>query len=102
LAKGEKEKQMLWMVLGIAAASLTMFGFVPQIIKMWKTHSANDVSGLTLIQFGAGVALWMLYGIHLEDFIIIGANATSLATLIIALGFYVKLNNGIQKKRGWK
>ena len=90
---------MFWMVLGIAAASLTMFGFVPQIIKMWKTHSANDVSGLTLIQFGAGVALWMLYGIHLEDFIIIGANAVSLATLIIPLGVYVKLNGGIQKKR---
>ena len=97
--QGEEEKQMFWIVLGIAAASLTMFGFVPQIIKMWKTHSANDVSGLTLIQFGAGVTLWMLYGIHLEDFIIIGANAISLATLIVALGSYVKLRDGIQKKR---
>jgi MtN3 and saliva related transmembrane protein len=86
--------------LGVAAASLTMFGFVPQIIKMWKTHSAKDVSGLTLIQFGAGVTLWMLYGIHLKDFIIIGANAVSLATLITALGFYLKLNRGIQRKRG--
>jgi MtN3 and saliva related transmembrane protein len=97
--QGERKKKMLWMVLGIAAASLTMFGFVPQIIKMWKTHSAKDVSGLTLVQFGTGVTLWMLYGIHLEDFIIIGANAISLATLIIALGFYLKLNDGIQKKR---
>jgi MtN3 and saliva related transmembrane protein len=90
---------MFWTVLGIAAAALTMFGFVPQIIKMWKTHSVKDVSGLTLVQFGVGVALWMLYGIHLKDFIIIGANAISLATLIIALGFYVKLNGGIQRKR---
>jgi MtN3 and saliva related transmembrane protein len=90
---------MVWMVLGIAAAALTMFGFVPQIIKMWRTHSVKDVSGLTLVQFGVGVALWMLYGIHLKDFIIIGANAVSLATLIIALGFYVKLNRGIQRKR---
>jgi MtN3 and saliva related transmembrane protein len=90
---------MLWMVLGIAAASLTMFGFIPQIIKMRKTHSAKDVSGLTLVQFGAGVGLWMLYGIHLRDFIIIGANAISLATLIIALGFYVELNRGIQREK---
>jgi MtN3 and saliva related transmembrane protein len=90
---------MWWMVLGIAAALLTMFGFVPQIVKMWKTHLANDVSGLTLIQFGVGVTLWMLYGIHLRDFIIIGANAVSLATLIIALGFYVNLNRGVQRKR---
>jgi MtN3 and saliva related transmembrane protein len=90
---------MLWMVLGIAAASLTMFGFVPQIIKMWRTRSANDVSGLTLIQFGVGVTLWMAYGIHLEDFIIIGANAICLSTLIIALGIYVKVKGSIQKKR---
>jgi len=91
---------MVWMILGIAAASLTMFGFVPQIIKMWKTHSAKDVSGFTLIQFGSGVTLWILYGIHLRDFIIIGANAVTLATLIIGLGFYLKLNRSIQRKKG--
>ena len=93
---------MVWIVLGVLAASLTMFGFVPQIIKMWKTHSAKDVSGLTLIQFGAGVTLWMLYGIHRKDFIIIGANAVSLATLIIALGYYVRLNRRAQAKRKGK
>ena len=90
---------MWWTILGIAAASLTMFGFVPQIIKMWTTHSAKDVSGLTLTQFSAGATLWMLYGIHLQDFIVIGANAISLATLLIALGLYRKLNQGTQLKR---
>ena len=91
---------MSWTILGIAAASLTMFGFVPQIVKMWKTHSVKDVSGLTLIQFSVGATLWMLYGMHLEDFIIIGANAISLATLLLALGLYLKLNQGIEPKRG--
>ena len=90
---------MVWTILGVAAASLTMFGFIPQIIKMWKTRSVKDVSGLTLIQFGVGVLLWMLYGIHLQDFIIIGANAITLATILIALGFYLKFNHGIQRKR---
>jgi MtN3 and saliva related transmembrane protein len=88
---------MVWQILGVAAASLTMFGFVPQIIKMWKTRSVKDVSGLTLLQFGVGVFLWMLYGIHLKDFIIIGANAITLATIIIALGFYLKFNHGMQR-----
>jgi MtN3 and saliva related transmembrane protein len=90
---------MVWTVVGIAGASLTMFGFVPQIIKMWKTRSVKDVSGLTLVQFGAGVALWMLYGIHLRDFIIIGANGVSLVTLLIALIFYLKVNQGIQRRK---
>ena len=88
---------MLWTIIGIAGASLTMFGFVPQIIKMWKTHSVKDVSGLTLVQFGAGSALWMLYGMHLQDFIVIGANAMSLAIILIALGLYLRLNRSIQR-----
>jgi len=90
---------MGWAILGVAGASLTMFGFIPQILKMWKTRSVKDVSGLTLIQFGAGVTLWMLYGFHLRDFIIIGANAVTLATLMIALGFYLKLNRGVERKK---
>jgi MtN3 and saliva related transmembrane protein len=89
---------MVWTIIGVAAASLTTFGFVPQIFKMWKTGSVKDVSGLTLVQFGAGVALWMVYGIHLRDFIIIGANATSLATILTALGFYLRINQGIRRR----
>jgi MtN3 and saliva related transmembrane protein len=90
---------MVWTIVGIAAASMTTFGFVPQIVKMHKTHSVKDVSGLTLAQFVVGVALWLLYGIHLHDFIIIGANAVSLAVLLIAVGLYLKLNHGIQRKQ---
>jgi len=77
---------MVWTIVGIAAASLTMLGFVPQIVKMWKTQSVKDVSGLTIVQYIAGAALWVLYGIHLQDFIIIGANAISLAIVLIAGG----------------
>ena len=90
---------MWWTILGITAASLTMFGFVPQIMKMWTTHSVKDVSGLTLIQFSVGAMLWILYGIHLQDFIVIGANAISLVTLLIALGLYWNLSQGIQLKK---
>lgn len=81
---------MRWAIIGIIAASLTMFGFVPQCIKIWKNKSAKDVSLITLIQFSIGVTLWILYGIHIKDYIIIIANATSLTTLLIALGLYLK------------
>jgi len=90
---------MVWTIVGIAAASLTMSGFFPQVIKMWKTRSAKDVSGLTLIQFMVGAAFWMFYGIHIHDFIIIGANAIAFAILLIAVGLYLKFNRGMQRKR---
>lgn len=79
---------MYWYLIGILAALLTTFGFVPQIIKMHKTRSSKDVSLATLCQFSAGVFLWMLYGIHLGDAIIIMANVTSFLILVAAICVY--------------
>ena len=55
---------MFWKIIGLAAATLTTFSFVPQIIKIIKVKSFRDVSLFTLFQFAAGVSLWALYGIH--------------------------------------
>jgi MtN3 and saliva related transmembrane protein len=82
---------MLWTCIGITAALLTMFGFLPQVIKMKKTKSAEDISGVSLIQFSIGAALWILYGTHLGDAIIVGANSISLVITLMALALYVKL-----------
>jgi MtN3 and saliva related transmembrane protein len=81
---------MFWTIIGSAAATLTMFSFVPQIIKAAKTKSVKDVSLITLLQFLVGVLLWTLYGMHLKDRIIILANVVSLANLIILLWLYFK------------
>ena len=79
---------MNWYLIGISAALLTTFGFVPQIIKMHRTRSSKDVSLATLYQFSAGVILWTMYGLHLGDIIIIAANAISFMTLVIAIIFH--------------
>ncbi len=81
---------MIWHFVGTGAALLTMFGFVPQIFKMVKTKSVKDVSLGTLIQFSIGVLLWMIYGMHLNDIIIIVANAVIFFTLIVTLVLYYK------------
>ena len=80
---------MEWTVIGFTAAFLTMFAFVPQIIKIIKTKSAHDVSLGTLIQLGAGVSLWIVYGVHLKNAVIVVANLVSLLSLVvIVLLFY--------------
>lgn len=81
---------MLWRLVGLTAAFLTMFSFLPQIYKIFKTKSAKDVSPITLIQLSCGVSLWLLYGVHLKDVIIILANAVTLISLIVALSLYYK------------
>lgn len=79
-----------WYAVGAVAAAFTSFGFVPQIVKMWQTKSVRDVSPITILQFIAGVALWVVYGIHLRDPVVIIANLVSLAIMITALLLYFR------------
>lgn len=81
---------MLWTIIGVSAAILTMFSFIPQIIKVFKNKSAKDVSVTTLLQLSLGVSLWIAYGIHLRDKIIILANGVTLISLIILLYLYYR------------
>ncbi|MCU0631412.1 MAG: SemiSWEET family transporter [Methanolinea sp.] len=78
-----------WFFMGVVAALLTTFGFVPQILKMYRTRHVKDVSPLTFIQFLAGVGLWALYGMHIGDPIVTVANIVTFGTLVIALLLYV-------------
>ena len=79
-----------WYAVGAVAAALTSFGFVPQILKMWRTKSVRDVSPIMIVQFIAGVLLWTVYGVHLRDPVVMAANLVSLATLIVVLLLYFR------------
>ena len=75
----------LWMMVGIVAASLTSFGFVPQVRKMWVTKQVKDVSPATMFQLGIGNSLWLLYGVYRNDWVIIGANIIAISIFIVGL-----------------
>lgn len=79
---------MIWTIVGLSAAALTTFSFIPQVIKIARTKSAKDVSLATILQLALGVSLWLVYGIARRDLIIILANAVTLIILIILLEHY--------------
>lgn len=79
---------LFWEFIGITAAVLTMFSFVPQIIKVWKNKSAKDVSLLMILQLSLGVSLWIVYGVHLKNTTIIAANSITLLSLFILLSLF--------------
>jgi MtN3 and saliva related transmembrane protein len=78
----------MWTFIGVSAACLTMFSFFPQILKILRTRSARDVSIITLLQLSLGVTLWIAYGVHLKDPIIITANSVTLLSLGFLLFLY--------------
>ena len=66
-------------ILGLVAGTLTTLAFLPQLLKIWQTKSAKDISFNTLIVFNLGIFLWLIYGIYLNALPII---LTNLFTLI--------------------
>lgn len=80
---------MIWTIIGIIASITVAFGFVPQIIKGVQTKRLDDVSPSMYVLIIAGMILWILYGIHLGDFIIIAANVAglSLSSTVLCLRY---------------
>ena len=79
-------------LIGLVAGTLTTIAFVPQLLKTWKSRSAEDVSLGMLVTFCAGVALWLLYGWLTGALPFIAANVV---TLILALAILMlKLRYG--------
>lgn len=81
---------MNWEIIGALAAALTTFGFVPQMVKIYRTKSVEDVSLTMLVQYCIGLFLWMVYGIYLKNDILIISNLVSFSTLVLTVGMYLK------------
>lgn len=45
--------------LGCVAATCTTLAFVPQVLRVWRTRSATDISGAMYGLFILGLALWV-------------------------------------------
>ncbi|MCX7737728.1 MAG: SemiSWEET transporter [Candidatus Kapabacteria bacterium] len=64
-------------ILGLIAATLTTFAFLPQMLKAIINRHTKDISLLTYIIFVIGIILWFIYGIIKNDLPIILANIVS-------------------------
>lgn len=71
--------------LGLVAGTLTTIAFVPQVLKIWVSKSAEDVSLLMFAVFSLGVLLWLAYGIALGAWPIIIANVVTLALSVLVM-----------------
>jgi MtN3 and saliva related transmembrane protein len=62
-------------VIGLIAALFTTVSLLPQLIKVYKTKSAKDISTGMFALFCSGVFLWFIYGVFVNDLPIIIANS---------------------------
>ncbi|MDH5218178.1 MAG: SemiSWEET transporter [Gammaproteobacteria bacterium] len=71
---------------GVAAGTLTTVAFIPQVIKTWRSRSADDISMFMFLLFSTGVLMWLVYGLTLNSWPMIIANGI---TLILAISIIV-------------
>lgn len=81
---------MNWEIFGLAAGAITVSGFVPQIVKGYRTKHLRDLSYMMngLLAFGMG--MWLVYGLVKKDTAIIVANIAGITfnVMLILMKFY--------------
>ena len=76
--------------LGFMAGALTTVSFAPQVFKTWRTKRCDDLSLTMLLTFGAGVVLWLAYGLALRAAPIIATNGVTLVLIGALLGMKIR------------
>lgn len=68
--------------IGYAAGGCTLCSLLPQIVKVYRTKRAEDISMGMLHLLFSGALLWAIYGILLQEFPIVLFNAIYLILLV--------------------
>lgn len=77
-------------ILGYVAAALTTFSFLPQAVKVIKTRDTKSISLVMYVAFTIGVLFWNIYGILINNYPMMFANAITLVFASIILFFKLK------------
>ncbi|MEY8758969.1 SemiSWEET family sugar transporter [Chryseobacterium tongliaoense] len=77
-------------LIGILGAVLSSVSFLPQVIKIWKTKSAADLSLPTILLLSANAATWLIYGVIKDAAPLAITNAIMLTMLLIIIFFKIR------------
>lgn len=76
---------MNWEIFGVLAGAVVLSGFLPQIVKGYKTKKLKDLSYLLNGLIGVGMFMWILYGLHIGSFSVIVTNIFGVSFNIILI-----------------
>lgn len=76
--------------IGFAAAVCTTGAFIPQVLMVWRERGAPGISIGMYAMFMLGVGLWLAYGLAIDAWPVIIANAVTLllAGAVLAMKLY--------------
>jgi MtN3 and saliva related transmembrane protein len=81
---------MNWIeIAGLVGAFLSSVTFIPQVYRVWKTKSVNDLSMATIVIVFTSTLIWLVYGVALMLWPVILAN--SIICVLSLMLIYFKL-----------
>ena len=84
-------------VIGILAGIIILSGWVPQIVKGYRTKKLTDVSSYLMILIFVGAVLWLIYGMALDDVYIMGVNLAAMFLTMLLLAMKLKYEKNPQR-----
>ncbi|RLI58882.1 MAG: hypothetical protein DRO67_10335 [Candidatus Asgardarchaeum californiense] len=61
-------------IFGLMAGAVTSIGFIPQLIKGYKTKKLDDITYFMPLLLVSGMTLWLIYGFLIESLAVMIAN----------------------------
>jgi len=84
-------------MIGYCAAFLTTIAFLPQAVQSWRSRDLSGISLGMYSLFTTGVGLWLIYGLIIEKWPLILANALTFALAFSIL--ILKLHHTYRHKK---
>lgn len=84
------QSTLLAFLIGLSATILTRYSSIPQIIKGLKTRKMDDVSFWLIFYLTVGLFLYVIYGVIIDDLIIIWGNAVGVITNLVLISLKIK------------
>lgn len=77
-------------IIGITAGILTSISMLPQLLKVIKEKTVEDLSLPMIIILITGLSLWVWYGIIKNELPIIISNAFAVLVNLFLLSYYLR------------
>ena len=77
--------------IGAVGAVLTTVCWLPQAIQVVREKDTRAISLTATAGFSVGILLWLVYGVALTDWPLIGSSAITLALMLVILGMKLRL-----------
>ncbi len=71
--------------IGYAAGATTTLAFLPQVIKVWRSRSVQDISLGMYLVITVGLVLWIWYGLRTGSTPVVVGNVLILLQTVLVL-----------------